>query len=170
MKNMNFSNLYRQYRMAPLGSGKKFEIYKRMVKAARSFNDWAIVYRYGDNSYQYLAEEHMKAKVLKGKTSLDVRRNILKLFDLVTDENEQNEILKAFLLKYHSRDDLRFVSEFSLSLVIEFSDLSVDEIEEIIDEQEKRLLKVACWCLRGRMIVRSLFWCFIIYCIYYSKN
>jgi hypothetical protein len=86
----------------------------------------------------------MKAKVLKGKTSLDVRRNILKLFDLVTDENEQNEILKAFLLKYHSRDDLRFVSEFSLSLVIEFSDLSVDEIEEIIDEQEKRLLKVAC--------------------------
>ena len=144
MKNMNFGNLYRQYRKAPLGSGKKFEIYKRMVKNARSFNDWAIVYRYGDNSYQYLAEEHMKAKVLKGKTSLDVRRNILKLFDLVTDENEQNEILKAFLLKYHSRDDLRFVSEFSLSLVIEFSDLSVDEIEEIIDEQEKRLLKVAC--------------------------
>lgn len=144
MKNTNFSSLYHQYRMAPLGSGRKYEIYKRMVKNARSFNDWAIVYRYGDNSYQYLAEEHMKAKVLKGKTSSDVRKNILKLFELVTDEDEQNEILKAFLLKYHSHDDLLFVSKFSLSLVIEFSDLSADEIEEIIDGQEKRMLKTAC--------------------------
>lgn len=144
MKNTNFNSLYHQYRMAPLGSGKKYEIYKRMVKAARSFNDWAIVYRYGDNQYQYLAEEHMKAKVLKGKTSSDVRGNILKLFELVTNEDEQNEILKAFLLKYHSHDDLLFVSEFSLSLVIEFSDLSADEIEEIIDGQEKRMLKTAC--------------------------
>ena len=144
MKNTDFSSLYRQYRTAPLGSSKKYEIYKRMVKNARSFNDWAIVYRYGDNSYQYLAKEHMKTKVLKGKTSLDVRRNIIKLFDLVTDENEQNEILKAFLLKYHSHDDLLFVSELSFGLAIEFSDLSVDEIEEIIGGQEKRFLKVVC--------------------------
>lgn len=144
MKNTNFSGLYRQYRMAPLGSGEKYRIYKRMVRNARSFNDWVIVYRYGDNSYQYLAEEHMKAKVLEGKTSSDVQKNILKLFEIVTDEGEQNEILKAFLLKYHSYDDLCFVSDFSLGLVIDFSDLSICEIMEIIDAQEKRLLKMAC--------------------------
>lgn len=138
-----FSSLYRHYQKAPLGSGEKYRIYRRMVKNARSFNDWAIVYRYGDDSYQYLAEEHMKAKVLKGKSSLDVQKNILELFEIVTDEGERNEILKGFLLKYHSKEDLRFVSDFSLGLVIEFSDMPIDEVEEIIDEQEKRLFKMA---------------------------
>ena len=130
--------------MAPLGSGRKYEIYKRMIRAARSFNDWAIVYRYGDNSYQYLALEQMKAKVLKGKTSSDVQENILVLFDLVTDEDEQNEILKAFLSKYDSRDDLLFVWDLSPCLVMEFSDMPIEEIEKIISEKEKRFFKTAC--------------------------
>ena len=145
MKNTSvFTNLYRQYRMAPLGSGRKYEIYKQMIRTARSFNDWAIVYRYGDNSYQYLALEQMKAKVLKGKTSSDVQKNILVLFDLMTDEDEQNGILKAFLSKYDSRDDLLFAWDFSPCLVMELFDISIEEIEKIINEKEKRLFKTAC--------------------------
>lgn len=142
MKNTSFSSLYRQYRNAPLSSGERYRIYKRMVINARSFNDWAIIYRYGDNSYQYLAEEHMKAKVLKGKTSTDVQKNILNLFEIVTDENEQNEILKAFLSKYSSDDDKLFVMTLTPWLVSAFSgvyNMSFDEIDAAIDQKEQQL-------------------------------
>ena len=142
MKNTSFSSLYRQYRTAPLGSGRKYEIYKQMIKTARSFNDWAIIHRYGDNSYQYLALEQMKAKVLKGKTSSDVQKNILVLFDLVTDEDEQNGILKAFLSKYDSRDDLLFAWDLSPCLVMEFSDMPFSEFKKAISEKEKHLQKM----------------------------
>jgi hypothetical protein len=145
MKNTSFSSLYRQYRNAPLSSGERYRIYKRMVRNARSFNDWAIIYRYGDNSYQYLAEEHMKAKVLKGKTSTDVQKNILNLFEIVTDENEQNEILKAFLSKYDSQDDVLFVMTLSPWLVTGFEGMyymSIDDIDKVISEKEKHLQKM----------------------------
>ena len=97
MKKTKFDYLYRKYKNTPLSSYERHEIFEELVRIAKSFDDWDIVGRYGDNSYQYLAEEHMRAKVLEGKTSSEVRRNITKLFSIVTDEDEQNEILKAFL-------------------------------------------------------------------------
>ncbi len=166
MKNTDFRSLYCQYRNAPLSSGKRYEIYKRMVKNARSFDDWAIVYRYGDNSYQYLAEEHMKANVLKGKTSLDVQKNILELFEIVTDENEQGDILKAFLSKYNSSDDRLFAMTVSTWLVAGFDgmyDMSMDGIDRVISKKEKHLQKMKCnseflnWVFKELNDIRFLF-------------
>ena len=147
MGKSEFNCLYRKYKNTPLINYERHEIYEEMVEKARSFNDWAIVYRYGDNSYQYLAEEHMRAKVLEGKTSLDVQKNILELFAIVTDEDEQNEILKAFLSKYHSQDDVLFAWDLSPCLIMEFFYMPIEEIEEIIREKEKQLI-MSCWLLK----------------------
>lgn len=86
----------------------------------------------------------MKAKVLNGKKSSDVQENILNLFEIVTDENEQNEILRAFLSKYNKKEDFLFVMEVSMSpcMVTEVSDeynMTIDEIDEVIGKEEKRL-------------------------------
>ena len=138
----NFKVLLDQYRNTPLSTGSRYRTYLRMVKNARSFNDWVIIYQYGDNSYQYLAEEQMRAKVLKGKTSQDVQKNILELFEIVTDENEQNEILKAFLSKYDSTDDVLFVMTLSPWLVTGFEgmyDMSLDEIDTVFSEKERHI-------------------------------
>ena len=140
MKKTKFDYLYRKYKNTPLSSYERHEIFEELVRIAKSFDDWDIVGRYGDNSYQYLAEEHMRAKVLEGKTSSEVRRNITKLFSIVTDEDEQNEILKAFLSKYNSRDDLLFAWDYSPCLVMELFDMPIEEIEEITSEKEKQLI------------------------------
>lgn len=142
MKKTEFDCLYSKYKTTPLINYERHEIYEEMVEKARSFNDWTIVYRYGDNSYQYLALEHMKANVLKGKTSSDVQKNILELFELVTDEKEQIEILKAFLSKYSSDDDKLFVMTLTPWLVSAFSgvyNMSFDEIDAAIDQKEQQL-------------------------------
>ena len=84
----------------------------------------------------------MRAKVLKGKTSQDVQKNILELFEIVTDENEQNEILKAFLSKYDSNDDVLFVMTLSPWLVTGFEgmyDMSLDEIDAVLSEKERHI-------------------------------
>ena len=84
----------------------------------------------------------MRAKVLKGKTSQDVQKNILELFEIVTDENEQNEILKAFLSKYDSTDDVLFVMTLSPWLVTGFEgmyDMSLDEIDAVFSEKERHI-------------------------------
>lgn len=102
----NFSDLYRKYKKTPLNNYKRHEIYEEMVEEADTFDEWAIIHIYGDRNYQYLAEENMREKVLDGN---DVQRNIIELFDLVTDPYEQEEILKNFLSKHRKEDDEAFV-------------------------------------------------------------
>jgi hypothetical protein len=136
-----FNSLYSQYVSTPLTSGLRHEIYQKMVKKAKSFNDWAIVHRYGDNSYQYRAEEQMRAKVLKGRKSSDVQKNILELFEIVTDEDEQNEILRGFLSKYSSCDDLLFVMSLS-PVAVPFGSVSINDIENALEKKEEELRKM----------------------------
>ena len=138
----NFDYLYSKYKKTPLISYERHEIYEEMFENAKSFNDWVIIYQYGDNSYQYEALQNMKAKVLKGKKSSDVQKNILELFEIVTDEKEQNEILKAFLSKYHSDDDKLFVMTLTPWLITGFDGMcymSLDEIDAAIDQKEQQL-------------------------------
>ncbi len=112
-KSKYFQSLYRQYRRTPLSAGGRHELYQRMVANAESFSEWAIVYQLGDGCYQYDALENMKSTVFDECKPLDIQMNILELFEIVTDDSEQQEILEKYLLRFTEKDDLLFVMALS---------------------------------------------------------
>lgn len=82
---------------------------ERMEENAKTFADWYEIHRYGDSSAQYEALQKMKELVLKQQKVLDIQRNILDLFELMTDSKEQEQILKAYLEQHCEKDDILFV-------------------------------------------------------------
>lgn len=112
-KSVYFQSLYRQYKKKSLRAEGRHELYERMVKNAEHFAEWAIVYQLGDNKYRYDALENMKNTVYDEQRSSDVQMNILELFELVTDETEQENILKKYLSRFNGKDDLLFVMAMS---------------------------------------------------------
>lgn len=145
MENICFNELYSQYRTVSLRSGKRPELFERMLECARRFDDWAIIHRYGDSSYQYLAEQKMKATVFDEENSLDVQKNIVKLFEILTDENERKEILESYISKYQTRDDYVFALVMTPTVVPYFPGMeymSLKEIEKTLSNKRGQLQKM----------------------------
>ena len=112
-KSKYFQSLYRQYKRKPLHTGGRHELYLRIVKNAEFFSEWAIIYQLGDGSYQYDALENMKLTVFDEAKTSDIQMNILELFEVVTDESEQQLFLEKYLHKFTDKDDLLFVMALS---------------------------------------------------------
>ena len=112
-KGKYFQSLYRQYKKKPLRAEGRHELYERMVASAEHFAEWAIIYQLGGDSYRYDALEQMRKTVFGEAKSSDVQMNILELFELVIDEVEQEMILKDYLSRFHTKDDLLFVMVMS---------------------------------------------------------
>ena len=145
MENICFDDLYCQYRNASLRSGKRPDLFKRMLESAKRFDDWAIIHRYGDSSYQYLAEEKMKVTVFDEENSLDVQKNIVKLFEIMTDGNEREEILESYISKYQTKDDYVFALVVMPSLVPYFPGMecmSRKEIDKVLSDKREQLQKM----------------------------
>ena len=69
-----------------------------------------MVHKYGDNAEQYEAEQKMREFVLTGGTTKEIQTNIMELFEVVTDVDEQNEVLERYFESHHeNQDDLLFV-------------------------------------------------------------
>ena len=138
MENICFDDLYYQYRNASLRSGKRPELFERMLECAKRFDDWAIIHRYGDSSYQYLAEQKMKATVFDEKNSLDVQRNIINLFELIVDDGERREIMEDFISKYQSVDDYLFAMVITPTVVSYFpgmGKMTLKEIDKVLSKK-----------------------------------
>jgi len=84
-------------------------LFERMVTNAKTFADWYEIHRYGDNRCQYVALQKMKKLVLNQKKITDVQRNILELFEILTDSKEQEKILREYLKGHDKKDDLLFI-------------------------------------------------------------
>ena len=123
-----FNELLLQYEATPLLSGRKSEIFWRMMRAARTFSDWASIYQYADSSIRKDAQREMETKVLRGKSVFDIQLNILELF-LIIDKSDKDEILRRYLKKHHEKDDLLFVLEMADSG--ESSHLAMDVTERL---------------------------------------
>lgn len=107
-KNSYFQSLLRRYERC--GWREKHHVFELMRKNAKKFAEWNEIHRYGDSNNQYEALEHMKATVFDEKRVIDVQRNILTLFELVTDSAEQNEFLKKYIELHCEKDDLLFAA------------------------------------------------------------
>ena len=145
MKTTRFNEVYSKYRTASLSDGVRPELYKLMVKCAKSFDDWTIIHRYGDSSYQYLAEQKMKATVFDEKNSLDVQKNIVKLFEILTDENEREKILESYISKYQEEDDYIFALVTMPSVASYFPGMgymSLKEIDKVLSDKREQLQKM----------------------------
>ena len=145
MENICFDDLYYQYRNASLRSGKRPELFERMLECAKRFDDWAIIHRYGDSSYQYLAEQKMKATVFDEENSLDVQKNIVKLFEILTDEGEREEILESYISKYQGKDDYIFALVMTPTVASYFPGMeymSLKEIDKILSDKREQLQKM----------------------------
>ena len=105
-----FQQLLRRYKNCKLSDtiGRR-HVFELMVKNATKFAEWNEIFRYGNNASQYNALEQMKATVLDEEHVIDVQRNILTLFELVTDSAEQNEFLRKYIELHCENDDLLFV-------------------------------------------------------------
>jgi len=101
-----FRKLLRMYETPSKRGGSLFE---RMVANAKTFADWNEIYRYGDSAYQFEALAKMKNLVFTQKKVIDIQRNMLELFEVVTDSKEQEQFLREYLKKYNKKDDLLFV-------------------------------------------------------------
>ena len=112
-KSRYFQSLYRQYKRMPLHTGGRHELYLRMVENAEFFSEWAIIYQLGDSCYQYDALENMKETVFDECKPSDIQMNILELFEVVTDESEQQTFLEKYLHRFTEKDDLLFVMALS---------------------------------------------------------
>jgi hypothetical protein len=145
MENICFDDLYCQYRNASLRSGKRPDLFKRMLESAKRFDDWAIIHRYGDSSYQYLAEEKMKATVFNEENSLDVQKNIVRLFEILTDENEREKILKSYISKYQTKDDYVFALVMTPTVAPYFPGMeymTLREIDKTLSNKREQLQKM----------------------------
>ena len=145
MKTTRFNELYSQYRTASLSDGVRPELYKLMVKCAKSFDDWTIIHRYGDGSYQSLAQEKMKAIIFNEKTALDVQRNIINLFELIVDDDERREIMEDFISKYQSVDDYLFAMVITPTVVSYFpgmGKMTIKEIDKVLSNKRGQLQKM----------------------------
>lgn len=101
-----FRKLLHMYENPRLRGASLFE---RMVNNANTFADWNEIHRYGDGAYQSVALAKMKKLVLNQKRVIDIQRNILELFEILTDSKEQEEILREYLKKHNKKDDLLFI-------------------------------------------------------------
>lgn len=90
-------------------SKRNSSLFERMRNCAKTFADWNEIHRYGDGVYQTEALAKMKKLVLNQKRVIDIQRNILDLFEIVTDSKEQEQFLREYLKKYNKKDDLLFV-------------------------------------------------------------
>lgn len=145
MENICFDDLYYQYRNTSLRSGKRPELFERMLECAKCFDDWAIIHRYGDSSYQYLAEQKMKATVFDEKNSLDVQKNIVRLFEILTDEGEREEILESYISKYQEEDDYIFALVTMPSVASYFpgmGKMTLKEIDKVLSNKRGQLQKM----------------------------
>lgn len=116
-----------------------------MLESAKRFDDWAIIHRYGDSSYQSLAEERMKATVFNEKTSLDVQKNIVNLFEILTDGNEREKIMESYISKYQSVDDYVFALVMTPTVVPYFPGMeymSLKEIDKVLSDKREQLQKM----------------------------
>ena len=84
-------------------------LFERMLKNAKTFADWYEIHRYGDNRCQYVALQNMKKLVFNQKKVIDIQRNLLELFEIVTDSKEQEQILREYLKEHNKKDDLLFI-------------------------------------------------------------
>lgn len=94
-------------------SKRNSSLFERMVKNAKTFADWNEIHRYGDGAYQSVALAKMKKLVLNQKRVIDIQRNILELFEIVTDSKEREQILKDYLKEHSKKDDLLFILTLS---------------------------------------------------------
>lgn len=104
-----FQKLLRRYQNCKLSDtiGRR-HVFELMVKNATKFAEWNEIFRYGNSESQYEALQQMKATVLDEERVIDVQRNILTLFELVTDSVEQTEILEKYIKSHCEKDDLLF--------------------------------------------------------------
>ena len=84
-------------------------LFERMVNNAKTFADWYEIHRYGDNGCQFEALQNMKKLALNQKRITDIQRNLLELFEILTDSKEQEEILREYLKEHNKKDDLLLV-------------------------------------------------------------
>lgn len=101
-----FRRLLRMYETPSKRGGSLFE---RMVANAKTFADWNEIHRYGDDTYQHEALAKMKEQVFNQKKVVDIQRNLLELFEVVTDSKEQEQFLRQYLKEHNKKDDLLFV-------------------------------------------------------------
>ena len=90
-------------------SKRNSSLFERMRNCAKTFADWNEIHRYGDGVYQTEALAKMKKLVLSQKRVIDIQRNILDLFEIVTDSKEQEQILKEYMQEHNQKDDLLFI-------------------------------------------------------------
>ena len=108
----DFNKLLLQYEATSIA--KRSKIFKKMRRQARTFADWAIIYQYAGSSIREATLPKMEAKVLKGKKLSDIQLNILEYF-MVCYQNEKNDILRKYIKKYNSKDDLLFAFSVATS-------------------------------------------------------
>jgi hypothetical protein len=109
-KTKEFNDLLTQYEEATYRSGKKPGIFRKMLRQARTFSDWASIYQYGDDDIRKKAEEKMKRRVIREEKDSYAQLNIMELF-LVIDQGDKLGILKRYIKKFHEKDSLLFVLE-----------------------------------------------------------
>lgn len=109
-KNNNFMRLLRKYRTVPTSSSLRPDYFEGMKECAKTFWEWSWIYQLaGNSSYTGTqALDKMKATFLYEKNSFAVKMNILELFEIVTDEEEQKQMMKMFLNAYQEKKDLVF--------------------------------------------------------------
>ena len=107
-KTKEFNDLLFQYEI--YRSDKKPGIFRKMLRQARTFSDWASIYQYGDDDIRKMAEEKMKRRVVREEKDSHAQLNIMELF-LVIDQGDRLGILKRYIKKFHEKDSLLFVLE-----------------------------------------------------------
>lgn len=103
-----FHELLLQYEATSIS--KRTPIFWEMKDNARTFADWAAIYQYGGDSIRKDAQREMERLVLKDNKVSDIQMNILELF-LVIDETDKDKILRKYIKKWHTKDDLLFALE-----------------------------------------------------------
>ena len=106
-KSVYFSQLLRRFEASSLID--RNSVFQLMKKNAKTFADWYEIHRYGDSNAQYESLEKMKELVLKEERVRNIQRNILELFELVTDSSEQEKVLGEYHKCHVDKDDLLFV-------------------------------------------------------------
>ena len=87
----------------------------------------------------------MKATVFDEKNSLDVQKNIVRLFEILTDENEREKILESYISKYQGKDDYIFALVMTPTVASYFPGMgymSLKEIDKVLSDKREQLQKM----------------------------
>lgn len=109
-KNEYFVRLLRKYRSLNTSSPERPTYFARMKECAKTFWEWSWVYQIGGDYTRTVALDEMKNTFLDERCSQAIQMNILEMFEIVTDEDEREEILAEFFKSYQDKDSLLFVA------------------------------------------------------------